>query len=71
MKSEGCFQNQISNSLYLIRQLYGSITDVVVPEMYVEQTTGRVLTMEWIEVNSIFCLRKYVMKVLQFKKVVH
>ncbi|XP_047981979.1 uncharacterized aarF domain-containing protein kinase At1g71810, chloroplastic isoform X1 [Salvia hispanica] len=31
------------------RQLYGSINDVVVPEMYVEQTTGRVLTMEWVE----------------------
>ncbi|XP_042006916.1 uncharacterized aarF domain-containing protein kinase At1g71810, chloroplastic [Salvia splendens] len=31
------------------RQLYGSINDVVVPEMYVEQTSGRVLTMEWVE----------------------
>ncbi|XP_042009199.1 uncharacterized aarF domain-containing protein kinase At1g71810, chloroplastic-like [Salvia splendens] len=31
------------------RQLYGSINDVVVPEMNVEQTTGRVLTMEWVE----------------------
>ncbi|KAI8531605.1 hypothetical protein RHMOL_Rhmol11G0149300 [Rhododendron molle] len=30
-------------------QLYGGLQDVVVPEMYVEQTTCRVLTMEWIE----------------------
>ncbi|KAG6406195.1 hypothetical protein SASPL_133794 [Salvia splendens] len=30
-------------------RLYGSINDVVVPEMNVEQTTGRVLTMEWVE----------------------
>ncbi|KAK6130627.1 hypothetical protein DH2020_035602 [Rehmannia glutinosa] len=31
------------------RQLYGNIQDVVVPEMYVEQTTRKVLTMQWIE----------------------
>ncbi|EYU36535.1 hypothetical protein ABFS82_14G277200 [Erythranthe guttata] len=31
------------------KQLYGSIKDVVVPEMYVEQTTRKVLTMQWIE----------------------
>lgn len=42
--------SSLSNISYLIRQLYGSINDVVVPEMYVEQTTGRVLTMQWVEV---------------------
>ncbi|KAL3619767.1 hypothetical protein CASFOL_034679 [Castilleja foliolosa] len=31
------------------RQLYGNIRDVVVPEMYVEQTTRKVLTMQWVE----------------------
>ncbi|KAK4434149.1 putative aarF domain-containing protein kinase, chloroplastic [Sesamum alatum] len=31
------------------RQLYGSIQDVVVPEMYVDQTTCKVLTMQWVE----------------------
>ncbi|KAI3459985.1 hypothetical protein Pfo_016648 [Paulownia fortunei] len=31
------------------RQLYGSIQDVVVPEMYVEQTSRKVLTMQWVE----------------------
>ncbi|PIN25287.1 putative unusual protein kinase [Handroanthus impetiginosus] len=31
------------------RLLYGSIQDVVVPEMYVEQTTRKVLTMQWLE----------------------
>ncbi|XP_044511324.1 uncharacterized aarF domain-containing protein kinase At1g71810, chloroplastic isoform X2 [Mangifera indica] len=31
------------------RQLYGDIQDVLVPQMYVEQTTRKVLLMEWIE----------------------
>ncbi|KAL8491447.1 hypothetical protein ACS0TY_023174 [Phlomoides rotata] len=31
------------------RQLYGSIKDVVVPEMYAGQTTRKVLTMQWVE----------------------
>ncbi|XP_016471461.2 putative aarF domain-containing protein kinase At1g71810, chloroplastic isoform X1 [Nicotiana tabacum] len=31
------------------RQLYGAIQDVVVPEMYLAQTTQKVLTMQWIE----------------------
>ncbi|CAA0842041.1 Uncharacterized aarF domain-containing protein kinase - chloroplastic [Striga hermonthica] len=31
------------------RQLYGNIQDVVVPEMYVEQTTRKVLMMQWVE----------------------
>lgn len=36
--------------VYLNRQLYGDIQDVLVPQMYVEQTTRKVLLMEWIEV---------------------
>ncbi|KAH9757824.1 putative aarF domain-containing protein kinase [Citrus sinensis] len=31
------------------RQLYGGIQDVLIPEMYVEQTTRKVLIMEWVE----------------------
>ncbi|EXB57414.1 putative aarF domain-containing protein kinase [Morus notabilis] len=31
------------------KQLYGSLPDVLVPEMYLEQTTRRVLVMEWVE----------------------
>ncbi|GMN60587.1 hypothetical protein TIFTF001_029676 [Ficus carica] len=31
------------------RQLYGSLPDVLVPETYLEQTTRRVLVMEWVE----------------------
>ncbi|KAK4740897.1 hypothetical protein SAY87_024485 [Trapa incisa] len=31
------------------RKLYGSLPDVSVPDMYVDYTTSRVLTMEWIE----------------------
>ncbi|KAI3919931.1 hypothetical protein MKW98_001187 [Papaver atlanticum] len=31
------------------RQLYGSLKDVFVPNMYVEQTSRRVLVMEWVE----------------------
>ncbi|XP_057502259.1 uncharacterized aarF domain-containing protein kinase At1g71810, chloroplastic isoform X5 [Actinidia eriantha] len=31
------------------RQLYGGLQDVLVPYMYVEQTTRKVLTMQWVE----------------------
>ncbi|OAY72427.1 putative aarF domain-containing protein kinase, chloroplastic [Ananas comosus] len=31
------------------RELYGRLKDVMVPEMYMEQTSRRVLTMEWVE----------------------
>ncbi|XP_022850333.1 uncharacterized aarF domain-containing protein kinase At1g71810, chloroplastic isoform X3 [Olea europaea var. sylvestris] len=31
------------------KQLYGGIQDVLVPEMYVEQTTRKVLVMQWVE----------------------
>uniref|UniRef100_A0A7C8YWW8 Protein kinase domain-containing protein n=1 Tax=Opuntia streptacantha TaxID=393608 RepID=A0A7C8YWW8_OPUST len=31
------------------RELYGSLPDVVVPQMYMEKTTQRVLIMEWVE----------------------
>ncbi|KAJ6685165.1 CHAPERONE-ACTIVITY OF BC1 COMPLEX CABC1 -RELATED [Salix purpurea] len=31
------------------RKLYGAIEDVIVPNMYVENTTRRVLVMEWVE----------------------
>ncbi|KAF7127425.1 hypothetical protein RHSIM_Rhsim11G0089800 [Rhododendron simsii] len=42
------YKKEAKNGLKF-RQLYGGLQDVVVPEMYVEQTTCRVLTMEWIE----------------------
>ncbi|XP_011658969.1 uncharacterized aarF domain-containing protein kinase At1g71810, chloroplastic isoform X2 [Cucumis sativus] len=31
------------------RQLYGSLQDVLVPQMFMEHTTRRVLTMEWVK----------------------
>lgn len=31
------------------RQLYGDLQDVVVPEMYLDKTTRRVLVMDWVE----------------------
>lgn len=37
------------------RKLYGSIQDVVVPLMYMEYTTRKVLVMEWIEVFVLSC----------------
>lgn len=37
----------------LSRQLYGTIPDVMVPEMYVEHTARRVLVMQWVEVFFI------------------
>lgn len=42
------YQKEANNGIKF-RQLYGGLPDVVVPEMYVEHTTRRVLTMEWIE----------------------
>ncbi|KAK9271169.1 hypothetical protein L1049_026758 [Liquidambar formosana] len=35
------------------RQLYGGLQDVLVPKMYVEQTTRKVLIMEWVEGNKL------------------
>ncbi|GJR55487.1 uncharacterized AarF domain-containing protein kinase, chloroplastic isoform X1 [Tanacetum coccineum] len=32
-----------------VRELYGGLTDVVVPDMYIERTSRKVLTMQWIE----------------------
>ncbi|KVH99599.1 hypothetical protein Ccrd_022169 [Cynara cardunculus var. scolymus] len=32
-----------------IRELYGSLKDVLVPDMYIEKTTRKVLTMQWME----------------------
>lgn len=36
--------------LVLSRQLYGRIKDVVVPEMFMNETTRKVLVMQWVEV---------------------
>uniref|UniRef100_A0A2P2M0J7 ABC1 family protein n=1 Tax=Rhizophora mucronata TaxID=61149 RepID=A0A2P2M0J7_RHIMU len=38
-----------ANNGLKFRKLYGGIQDVLVPEMYVEHTTRRVLVMEWVE----------------------
>lgn len=35
------------------RELYGSLPDVVVPQMYIERTTQKVLIMEWVEGKKI------------------
>ncbi|XP_028792472.1 uncharacterized aarF domain-containing protein kinase At1g71810, chloroplastic isoform X2 [Neltuma alba] len=42
------YKNEASNGLKF-RELYGSIQDVVVPLMYMEYTTRKVIVMEWIE----------------------
>ncbi|GER35960.1 protein kinase superfamily protein [Striga asiatica] len=57
IRSAGKFNTDLQEMDYKIeaengvkfRQLYGNIQDVVVPEMYVEQTTRKVLTMQWVE----------------------
>lgn len=38
-----------ANNGIKFRQLYGSIQDIVVPEMYIDQTTSKVLIMQWVE----------------------
>ncbi|XP_057973886.1 uncharacterized aarF domain-containing protein kinase At1g71810, chloroplastic [Malania oleifera] len=42
------YKQEAKNGLKF-RQLYGSLQDVLVPEMYVEQTTRKVLVMDWVE----------------------
>uniref|UniRef100_A0A5B7BC16 ABC1 atypical kinase-like domain-containing protein n=1 Tax=Davidia involucrata TaxID=16924 RepID=A0A5B7BC16_DAVIN len=42
------YEKEAKNGLKF-RQLYGGLQDVLVPEMYMEQTTSRVLIMEWVE----------------------
>ncbi|KAH9618054.1 hypothetical protein KSS87_019065 [Heliosperma pusillum] len=40
---------KLNTDLQCCRELYGGLPDVVVPHMYIEKTTPRVLIMEWIE----------------------
>ncbi|KAL5843619.1 hypothetical protein ACOSQ4_009577 [Xanthoceras sorbifolium] len=42
------YKKEASNGLKF-RQLYGGLPDVLVPHMYEEKTTRKVLTMEWVE----------------------
>ncbi|XP_031119094.1 uncharacterized aarF domain-containing protein kinase At1g71810, chloroplastic isoform X2 [Ipomoea triloba] len=42
------YEREASNAIKF-RKLYGGIKDVMVPEMYVPQTTRKVLTMQWVE----------------------
>lgn len=42
------YRTEANNGLKF-RQLYGGIPDVLVPEMYLDYTTRRVLVMEWVE----------------------
>nr|XP_043606859.1 uncharacterized aarF domain-containing protein kinase At1g71810, chloroplastic [Erigeron canadensis] len=42
------YVNEAKNGIRF-RELYGSLKDVMVPNMYVERTTRKVLTMQWIE----------------------
>ncbi|XP_057762947.1 uncharacterized aarF domain-containing protein kinase At1g71810, chloroplastic isoform X1 [Arachis stenosperma] len=46
------YNNEASNGIKF-RQLYGSIPDVVIPLMYKDYTTRKVLVMEWVEGNKL------------------
>ncbi|KAL1319615.1 hypothetical protein HN51_071858 [Arachis hypogaea] len=46
------YNNEASNGIKF-RQLYGSIPDVVIPLMYMDYTTRKVLVMEWVEGNKL------------------
>lgn len=52
--------------MHLIRELYGGLTDVIVPDMYIERTSRKVLTMQWIEVNRLtsYMHIEYVLEVI-------
>ncbi|KAG5525381.1 hypothetical protein RHGRI_031895 [Rhododendron griersonianum] len=63
------YKKEAKNGLKF-RQLYGGLQDVVVPEMYVEQTTCRVLTMEWIEGMKLSGVKDlYLVEVYLWKKI--
>ncbi|XP_031258382.1 uncharacterized aarF domain-containing protein kinase At1g71810, chloroplastic [Pistacia vera] len=47
------YKKEANNGLKF-RQLYGEIPDVLVPQMYVEQTTRKVLLTEWIEGKKLY-----------------
>lgn len=38
----------------LNRELYGSLKDVLVPNMYIDKTTRKVITMQWMEVRFFY-----------------
>lgn len=40
--------------MFLSRELYGGLKDVLVPEMYEVETTRKVLIMQWVEVLASF-----------------
>lgn len=42
------YRREANNGLKF-RELYGDLPDVVVPQMYIEKTTQKVLIMEWVE----------------------
>lgn len=42
------YRKEAKNGL-TFRELYGGLPDVVVPQMYIDKTTQRVLVMEWVE----------------------
>lgn len=44
------------SSLIIYRELYGGLKDVLVPEMYSDLTSQRVLMMEWVEVVHLLNL---------------
>ncbi|XP_073119384.1 uncharacterized aarF domain-containing protein kinase At1g71810, chloroplastic isoform X2 [Henckelia pumila] len=46
-----------ANNGIKFRQLYGSIQDIVVPEMYIDQTTSKVLIMQWVEGQKLMEVR--------------
>ncbi|XP_071693272.1 uncharacterized aarF domain-containing protein kinase At1g71810, chloroplastic [Rutidosis leptorrhynchoides] len=42
------YVNEAKNGVRF-RELYGSLKDVLVPDMYIDRTTRRVLTMQWVQ----------------------
>lgn len=54
------------------RELYGGIEDVLVPYMYLENTTRRVLVMEWVEgkklseVKDLYLVEEFTARLINF-----
>lgn len=44
------WEGRLSSEILVVRKLFGDLPDVVVPGMYSELTSRRVLVMEWVEV---------------------
>lgn len=65
------YVNEAKNGIKF-RELYGNLKDVLVPAMYVDNTTRKVLTMQWVEgqklseVKDLYLVEECIARLINF-----